>query len=470
MAAATVARSPFLRVAAVWGTTVVATKLLRTGESFQLGEAPGDAVAMPDGIAASPAPVRAVASGWEVDARGVTSGLMKLRGREEDPSQLGRSGAPVPIVPGDWGLLQYGAFAVFYQFVDAPPPLPSRRRRELLVGLALASSVLFHGGVFGLIRTLTTPTALPKPVELSNPEELAERFGITKAAFEEPPPVAAGAEKSAGGSGVKDPGAHDTKKSGGGRKVAGDEGRLGKQGDKDHTEMQGEPKQALGGMSDVLQGETGDEIRHTLGTISSVAAALGGLNSESIVLGAGSGTGLKGAGSGGGGKGPGGVLFGAGTLDTGWGRGNGGGFGAGAGGPGGAGRGGPGNGGTGTGTGTGSGSSPGERKISVSAGGGSGGGGLSPEQIRRVVMSHVGALRACYESELDKNPSLAGGVTIAWQIAPGGNVTGASLAGSSLGNPRAEGCMLRQVRAWRFPSSDGASSATFPFRFGVKGG
>ena len=33
-------------------------------------------------------------------------------------------------------------------------------------------------------------------------------------------------------------------------------------------------------MSDVLAGETGDEIKHTLGTISSVAAALGGLNSK----------------------------------------------------------------------------------------------------------------------------------------------------------------------------------------------
>jgi hypothetical protein len=30
-----------------------------------------------------------------------------------------------------------------------------------------------------------------------------------------------------------------------------------------------------------------------------------------------------------------------------------------------------------------------------------------------------------------------------------------------------EGCVLRQVRAWHFPASDGTSQATFPFSFGI---
>ena len=62
--------------------------------------------------------------------------------------------------------------------------------------------------------------------------------------------------------------------------MADAEGKLGKQGKEDHTELPGEIKNGLGGVSDVLAGETGDEIKHTLGTISSVAAALGGLNSQ----------------------------------------------------------------------------------------------------------------------------------------------------------------------------------------------
>jgi hypothetical protein len=464
MAKPTPPSSTILRVAAAWGTTVLSAKSLLVGESLVLGDEEGAFLPMPDGVSAPAMPVRAVASGWELDARGVSSGLLLLRGREESPIRFG--GAPVPIVPGDWGLLQYGLFSVFFQFAEAPPPLPDKKRRDLLVMLAVVSSFVLHVGFFGLVRALTTPPPIPKPAELSNPDEIAARFGVQRAFIEETPPVAQGPDAS-GGTGVKDPGAQDTKKQGGGKKIAGDEGKLGKNDKQDHTELPGEIKNGLGGVSDVLSGETGEEIKHTLGTISSVAAALGGLNSQNIVLGMGTGTGLKGTGPGGGGIGP-GVPFGSGTLNTGWGVGNGGGFGSGSGGPGGAGRGGNGLGGNGRGTGSGNGT--GERQIAVSAEGGSGAGGLSPEQIRRVVMAHLGAVRACYEGELQSNPGLKGGLGIRWTIAPEGTVATASLGSSSLGNARVEGCVLRQVKAWRFPSSSGPSSVDWPFKFGVSGG
>jgi outer membrane biosynthesis protein TonB len=86
------------------------------------------------------------------------------------------------------------------------------------------------------------------------------------------------------------------------------------------------------------------------------------------------------------------------------------------------------------------------------------------------VMAHLGALRACYESEAERNPNLKGGVTVEWQIAPEGTVSGASLGGSSLGSPRVEGCVVRQVKGWRFPSSVAASSVKWPFKFGLSGG
>jgi hypothetical protein len=454
-----------LRVAAAWGTTVLSVKNLLVGESYVLGEAEGASMVMPDGLTASSIPVRAVATGWELDARGVTNGLLRLRGRDEDPRRF--TDAPVILVPGDWGLLQYGAFALFFQFGPAAPPLSKKKRRDLLVGLSIVSSVVFHVGVLGLVRALTSPTPIPKPAELSNPEEIAARFGIHRSVDEELPKEATAGSDKSGGTGVKDPGAHDAKKQGGGKKMAEAEGKLGKSGKEDRTELQGEIRNGLGGMSDVLAGETGEEIKHTLGTISSVAAALGGLSSANIVLGAGAGTGLKGIGPGGGGTGA-GVPFGSGTLNTGWGVGSGGGYGAGAGGPGGKGRGGPGLGGTGKGDGQGSGTA--ERQLAVSSGTGSGSGGLSPEQIRRVVMAHLGALRACYESEAERNPNLKGGVTVQWQIAPEGTVSGASLGGSSLGSPRVEGCVVRQVKGWRFPSSVAASSVSWPFKFGLSGG
>src|SRR5262245_53562208 len=113
--------SSVLRVAAAWGTTVLSVKNLLVGESYILGETEGASMVMPDGLTASNMPVRAVATGWELDARGATNGLLRLRGREEDPRRF--ADAPVVLMPGDWGLLQYGAFSIFFQFGPAAPPL-----------------------------------------------------------------------------------------------------------------------------------------------------------------------------------------------------------------------------------------------------------------------------------------------------------------------------------------------------------
>ena len=188
------------------------------------------------------------------------------------------------------------------------------------------------------------------------------------------------------------------------------------------------------------------------------------------MLGSGPGTSLKGGGAGGGGTGN-GVPFGVGTMQTGWGPGNGGGYGSGSGGPGGRGSGGNGRGGAGGGSGSGVGTGSGNGEARVGAvGTPAATGGLSPEQIRRVVMAHVGAVRACYDIELQKNPNLKGGVQIGWQIDPSGSVSGANVVSSSLGNPRVEGCVVRQVKTWHFPESGSSTNvSSYPFKFGVGG-
>jgi hypothetical protein len=469
-------RPQVLRVAAVWGTTVLDVRTLGRGESFMVGDAPGACFPIPDGIEMSVMPVRGAAGGWEIDARGAVTGMLRLRGRDEDPVGVARSGVPIPIVPGDFGLLQYGLFGIFFQYTTTPPPLASVWGPELLVVLALFSSGVLHIGVLGLLRALMTPPPIAKPLELTSPEEWAARFGVHRNILEEPPPPVAAEGDKAGGSGVKDPGAKDPKKQGGGQKIAGAEGKFGNKGPNDHAEIPGEikPTTNYGGLSEVLSSDTGQEIRKTLQTIDTVSNALSGINSNNIVLGGGTGTGLRGGGGGGGGTGP-GVAFGSGTLNTGWGAGNGGGYGSGAGGPGGRGTGGNGRGGTGGGTGTGNGpggggNGPGESRVSASAGAPTARGGLSPEQIRRVVLAHMGALRACYETEAQRNPNLRGGVTVGWQIDPAGSVSTASVVSTTLSNPRVEGCVVRQVKSWHFPTSETPTTvASYPFKFGVGG-
>lgn len=467
-AIATPLRPQLLRVAAVWGTTVLDTRTLDRGESLVLGQSEPGAVPMPDGVDMPQTPIRAAqGGGWEIDTRGTVSGTLRLRGREEDPVAIGRTGTAVAIMPGDYGLLQYGLFSVFFQYSSPAEAIKHSFSTDLLTLLAIFSSVVFHIGAIIFIWVTQTPPMIAKPIELTPQDELADRFGLHRAEIETPPPPAPG-EQSGGGTGVKDPGAHDKKAQGGGKKIAGAEGKLGLNGKESRTEVQGEikPATAYGGLSEVLNGETGEQIKSTLQTINTVANALSGLNSANLVLGGGSGTSLRGGGPGGGGTGA-GVAFGSGTLNTGWGAGNGGGFGGGGGGPGGRGAGGYGRGGTGSGTGTGPGAGPGEAKVSAGSGMAARG-GLSPDQVLRVVMAHRGAVRACYESEAQRNPSLKGGIVLSWQISPDGSVTSPAVASSTLNNARVEGCVVRQLRGWHFPASETPTLVpTFPFSFAL---
>jgi hypothetical protein len=80
-----------LRVAAVWGTTVVELKTLRRGESFQLSDNGLGACAIPEGIDMPASPLFFARGGWELDARGATAGMLRLRGRDEDSSRSSSS-------------------------------------------------------------------------------------------------------------------------------------------------------------------------------------------------------------------------------------------------------------------------------------------------------------------------------------------------------------------------------------------
>jgi hypothetical protein len=464
MAASAPASLPIvLRTAAVWGTTVLSTRELRGGQSMVLGDRDNAVVPKPDGAMIADSPVRAVSNGWELDARGATGGMVALRGRRENPAELGRTGAPIPIVAGDYGLVQYGpTFSVFFQFAYAAPPMKQRRRIDWGLALAFLFALISVLGALALIWAITTPPAIAKPLELTSAAELAVQFNL-KAEPLEAPPQAGKEQDDDKGKGIKDPGAKDKQDMGGGKKIKNAEGRLGRQGQAEKTEQTGDIRHGLGGMAEALNSDVGDEVRKTLDTISSVADALGGLRSDNIVLGRGSGTGLRGTGPGGGGDSE-GVPFGSGTLDTGWGPGSGGGFGRGAGGPAGAGAGGIGKGGKGAGEGAGDGKGASEHKV-VGKDAPKPGQGLTPQQISRVVMSRYGAFRACYESAAQRDPTLSGSVSVAWSIAPGGSVSSVNIGNSSMNNPRVEGCIKRQFQRLQFPSADKPTNASWPFIF-----
>jgi TonB family protein len=94
---------------------------------------------------------------------------------------------------------------------------------------------------------------------------------------------------------------------------------------------------------------------------------------------------------------------------------------------------------------------------------------LTEQQIARVVRLHRTALRYCYELEAVRRPNLTGSVRVQWRIDLSGRVSSARIATSSLRDATVEGCVVRQVRGWRFPEPDGGEViVTHPFMFGIE--
>ncbi len=429
-----------LRTAALWGTFVLASRDLVNGQSLLMGEGEGALCTKPDHSPVADFPIRALGKGWELDAQGATGGTLQLRGRAEDPCELGKSGAPVPIVAGDHGVLQYGSLSVFFQFAHPAPAPKTRLRVDVSLLLSFVFALLTIGGGLLLAYMLFPHEELAKPLELTSSEELEVKYHFTPS----PAETAAGAEaEGAAGAKAKSP-----------ERAAGSPKRApGPKAPRNEAPAVGSGAPAgLSAMTDVMQGAIGKEVLDTLGTISSVSEALGGLSSAGLVLGGQSGgVGLRASGEGGGQGGS--AVFGSGTLDTG--------FGTGAGVAGnGRGRRGTGRGGESEGDGTGRG---GERRLAAATAAAPGQ-GLSPDQISRVVRARAGAFRACYESAAARDPKLQGGVAVSFSVSPSGSVT-ARIANSSLSSPRVESCVLRMFNRLHFPSADKATSANWPLVF-----
>jgi hypothetical protein len=175
--------------------------------------------------------------------------------------------------------------------------------------------------------------------------------------------------------------------------------------------------------------------------------AVAGMTGQRLVAGRGSaGLATTGAGVGGGGTGD-GRIFGAGELDTG-GRSA---RGRGRGGPALAAR------------------KEREVKVDIATGAVDEGGGLTKEQVAKVVRAHQNAIKFCYEKELQRKPNLSGKIDVYWVIVPDGSVEKSRIAGSTMEDTAVEGCIVRQVKQWTFPRSEGRTVVqSFPFLF--KGG
>lgn len=94
-------------------------------------------------------------------------------------------------------------------------------------------------------------------------------------------------------------------------------------------------------------------------------------------------------------------------------------------------------------------------------------GGLDKEAIARVIRSQLGQIRYCYERQLSANPDLYGKLLVKFTIGATGSVVAQAIGNTSLNNAMVEGCILRRIAGWQFPTPKGGTNVlvTYPFLF-----
>jgi TonB family protein len=93
-------------------------------------------------------------------------------------------------------------------------------------------------------------------------------------------------------------------------------------------------------------------------------------------------------------------------------------------------------------------------------------GELDPALVSKEVRARIGAVKACYERALKRNPNLSGKVKVRWTITAAGTVSGVDISDDTMGDSEVASCIKQLVARWRFPAPAGGSvEVEFPFVF-----
>jgi len=93
-------------------------------------------------------------------------------------------------------------------------------------------------------------------------------------------------------------------------------------------------------------------------------------------------------------------------------------------------------------------------------------GELDPSLVSKEVRTRIGAIKACYERSLKRNPSLSGKVKVRWTITAAGTVASVEIEEDSMGDAEVTSCIKGLVSRWRFPAPSGGSvEVVYPFVF-----
>jgi len=182
----TMLRRPlFLRATLLWDSVVVAAQQVAASRSLRKS---GAAWATPDGSVGERVVVGR-ATGWDVDATGVSGGVAGIGGQQRNVVGGERF---CLAAAGDTALLRYGRLALALSVEVAPPTVPGRLAVDpLLVGGVVFAAVAVLGLLI-LVFAVTGRPLAPKPTVLLRPDELARTYyveqGLLTAASSPSPP------------------------------------------------------------------------------------------------------------------------------------------------------------------------------------------------------------------------------------------------------------------------------------------
>lgn len=425
-----------LRVAVLWHDTVVAETTVGS-KPVTIGEDKSNTLMIPDVGKVGGRYVLFTpngADGFTLHLTDEMTGRLHIGGKESPLADVRKAkGKDLAVSGKDWGMVDLGPLAVFFQFIDDRAVLPAAGawgglETPILGSLLVALSL--HLGV--LIAAFMLFEDKPSLTEL----DLDDRF--MKVIVEEPPPEIEEKEEK-----------EESVDEDVGKKAGGEEGKFGEEDKKDKSKVPKRDGEMVDKIKDVgihkalgsnllgrgpLKNVFGDKT----GFDSKLNAAMSGVGDELVVGHGAGGMGLRGTGTGGGGEGF-GRIHGMGRIDTGGGRGTRAKLG---------------------------GKGPTQKKVRVRAAGGETSGFCKHEDIQRVVNARQSGIQYCYEKELARNPELQGKVTLSWRIGLDGKVVKVIVENSTLGDKTVEGCMMRQVERWAFkPPEGGMCQIRYPFVF-----
>ena len=435
-----------LRVAMLWNGTIIRELVFDEPRAVTLGPTHSSTFTVPEGAGLKN--VYKLFTGgrgdkYQLHMTPEMSGKVSIGGNDMTVAAAAKKHATVEVSQDDWGVLNLGSLAMFFQFVKPEKAVPVPFFRSL-DGNSLASfafSTVLHLGIIlatlflweeneevkrrpVVFKTLEVNTVI---IDEEEEEEEEEDEG------EEEETTAKKAEGDEGKFG--DPDIDPMVES----KVPENDGKMVSKIDPKKVGLVDMlSTNQLGGMGAIASILS----KNTSGLSNKMAIAMAGAGTE-FVMGHGSGgMGFKGTGTGGGGLGGYGRIHGLGKIDSGGG--------------------------------TGMHASMGKKRAKkvgkIRIGSGKSTGFCKKGDIARVVRRRAGAIRACYEQRLQVKPGLRGKVTARWTIALDGRVTSATPAGNTLGDGAVTSCIMRVIRRMRFTKPEGGRCIVqWPFVFNPGG-